>query len=38
MMITINVKDYGVEPDKRELQTEAVQAAIDKCREMGGGI
>lgn len=36
-MIQVNIKDYGAEPDRKELQTEAVQAAIEACREKGGG-
>lgn len=36
-MIQVNIKDYGAEADRKELQTEAVQKAIDACREKGGG-
>ena len=36
-MKSMVVTDYGVVADKEELQTGAVQAVIDKCRDIGGG-
>lgn len=33
----INIIDFDVAANKEELQTKKIQAAIDKCFEMGGG-
>ena len=32
-----NITDFGAVPDICELQTDKIQAAIDKCFESGGG-
>ena len=32
-----NITDFGAVPDSCELQTDKIQAAIDKCFESGGG-
>ena len=32
-----NITDFGAEPNVAELQTDKIQAAIDKCFESGGG-
>ncbi len=36
-MITVNAKDFGLIAGAAELQTEAIQAAIDHCFKNGGG-
>lgn len=36
-MKTWNVKEYGVLPDTRILQTDVIQKVIDLCHENGGG-
>jgi hypothetical protein len=33
----VNVKDFGVAADGKTLSTEAIQKAIDRCGEAGGG-
>ena len=35
--MSIHVKDFGVFPDEAKVQTKELQAAIDRCAEMGGG-
>lgn len=35
--VSLNITDFGVVGDSVTLNTEAIQAAIDKCHEKGGG-
>jgi polygalacturonase len=38
MAIELSVTDFGAIPDSVTLNTQAIQAAIDKCHHAGGGI
>ena len=35
--LTVNITDFGAEPNKEVLQTDKIQSAIDFCFERGGG-
>ncbi len=38
MMQTFDVRDYGAVANSGRVQTQALQAAIDACRDAGGGV